>query len=261
MVKHRRIADELFECVWPFLRGLAPKRLTPDFQKQSSRGCLYSSSPLEVFLGKGALKTCSKSTGKHPYRSLSCPFLNKKKSALILQKSTLILGKSARNAYRSEHIPRNLPCPEIFLVARLKRCSACNSIKKETSTQVFSCEFREIFKKAFFKEHLWWLLLDFIVQINFRTYSVSASFIFYSQAIYFDFFSFKKRTKITFTWKQVIFAFLNFFLSEIDKNIRTIGPKNGTQYLHSALKHWKLTIHVKNSLTNLQETFVFEINK
>ena len=130
---------------------MAPKRLTPDFQKQSSRGCLYSSSPLEVFLGKGVLKTCSKSTGKHPYRSLPCPFLNKKKSALILQKSTLILGKSARNAYRSEHIPRNLPCPEIFLVARLKRCSACNSIKKETSTQVFSFEFQEIFKKAFFK--------------------------------------------------------------------------------------------------------------
>ena len=87
---------------------------------------------------------------------------------------------------------------------------------------MFSFEFQEIFKKAFFKEHLWWLLLDFIVQINFRTYSVSASSIFYSQAIYFDFFSFKKRTKITFTWKQVIFAFLNFFLSGIDKNIRTI---------------------------------------
>ena len=31
---------------------------------------------------------------------------------------------------------------------------ACNFIKKDTSTQVFSCEFCEIFKKTFFTEHL-----------------------------------------------------------------------------------------------------------
>ena len=32
---------------------------------------------------------------------------------------------------------------------------ACNFIKKETLAQVFSCEFCEISKKAFFTEHLW----------------------------------------------------------------------------------------------------------
>ena len=31
---------------------------------------------------------------------------------------------------------------------------ACNFIKKETLAQVFSCEFREIFKNIFFIEHL-----------------------------------------------------------------------------------------------------------
>ena len=32
---------------------------------------------------------------------------------------------------------------------------ACNFIKKETLAQVFSCEFCEISKNTFFKEHLW----------------------------------------------------------------------------------------------------------
>ena len=31
---------------------------------------------------------------------------------------------------------------------------ACNFIKKETSTQLFSCEFYEIFENTFFTEHL-----------------------------------------------------------------------------------------------------------
>ena len=32
---------------------------------------------------------------------------------------------------------------------------------KETPTQVFSCEYCEVFKNSFFIEHLWWLLLWF----------------------------------------------------------------------------------------------------
>ena len=36
-----------------------------------------------------------------------------------------------------------------------KRPEACNFIKEETLTQVFSCEFCEIFKNTFFTEHLW----------------------------------------------------------------------------------------------------------
>ena len=41
------------------------------------------------------------------------------------------------------------------------QAEACNFIKKETPTQVFSCEYCEIFKGSFFIEHLWWLLLHF----------------------------------------------------------------------------------------------------
>ena len=37
----------------------------------------------------------------------------------------------------------------------------CNFIEKEALAQVFSCEFYEIFRKIFFSEHLWWLLLYF----------------------------------------------------------------------------------------------------
>ena len=33
--------------------------------------------------------------------------------------------------------------------------SSCNFIKKETLTQVSSCEFYEISKNTFFTEHLW----------------------------------------------------------------------------------------------------------
>ena len=36
---------------------------------------------------------------------------------------------------------------------------ACNFVKKESPTQVFSCEFCKIFKNTFFVEHLRWMLL------------------------------------------------------------------------------------------------------
>ena len=37
----------------------------------------------------------------------------------------------------------------------VKRCCACNFIKKETLAQVFFCEFCEISKNTFFTEHVW----------------------------------------------------------------------------------------------------------
>ena len=40
-----------------------------------------------------------------------------------------------------------------------KRPEACDFIKKETLTQVFSCKFCKISRNTFFIEHLWWLLL------------------------------------------------------------------------------------------------------
>ena len=45
-------------------------------------------------------------------------------------------------------------CARVSLLIKLQ-ASACNFIKKETLTQVFSCEFYEISKNAFFTEHLW----------------------------------------------------------------------------------------------------------
>ena len=84
---------------------------------------IYRSSRQEVFCNKGVLKNFTKFTGKHLCQSL---FFNK----IAGGKKCLFFGQ------------------------------ACNFIKKETLVQVFSCEFCEIFKNAFFIEHLCWLLLN-----------------------------------------------------------------------------------------------------
>ena len=39
-----------------------------------------------------------------------------------------------------------------------KKAEACNFIEKETLAQLFACEFCDISKNTFLKEHLWWLL-------------------------------------------------------------------------------------------------------
>ena len=43
---------------------------------------------------------------------------------------------------------------EILQNSKENTCT-CNFIKKETLTQMFSCEFCEISKNTFFTEHLW----------------------------------------------------------------------------------------------------------
>ena len=45
-------------------------------------------------------------------------------------------------------------------VCFLMKLQACNFINKEALALVFSREFCEIFKNAFFVEHLWWLHLS-----------------------------------------------------------------------------------------------------
>ena len=45
-------------------------------------------------------------------------------------------------------------CARVSLLIKLQ-ASACNFIKKETLTKVFSSEFYEISKNTFFTEHLW----------------------------------------------------------------------------------------------------------
>ena len=49
-------------------------------------------------------------------------------------------------------------CQSLFFNS-ICRPEACNFIKRETLTLVFSCEFCEISKHTFFIEHLRWLLL------------------------------------------------------------------------------------------------------
>ena len=44
---------------------------------------------------------------------------------------------------------------QIYKRTPMPKSEACNFIKKEILTQVFSCEFCEIPKKTFFTEHLW----------------------------------------------------------------------------------------------------------
>ena len=46
-------------------------------------------------------------------------------------------------------------CTRVIFLNEVAGLQACNFIKKETVAQVFSCEFCEIFKNAFFTEHLW----------------------------------------------------------------------------------------------------------
>ena len=45
-------------------------------------------------------------------------------------------------------------CVRVSFLITLQSCEACSFIKKETSTQVFSCEVFKIFKYTIFTEHL-----------------------------------------------------------------------------------------------------------
>ena len=53
-------------------------------------------------------------------------------------------------------------CQSLFFNKDAGLQLVCNFIKKETLAQVLSCEFCEISKNTFFKEHMRWLLLSFV---------------------------------------------------------------------------------------------------
>ena len=89
----------------------------------------------------------------------------------------VVLFSESHSFYRSSHrrcsvkegVLRNFAkntgkylCESLFFnnVAGL-----CNFIKKEALAQVFSCEFCEIFKTPFFKEHIWQLLILFLAEM------------------------------------------------------------------------------------------------
>ena len=56
-------------------------------------------------------------------------------------------------------ISQNSQLKQTISLQIFKRLWAYNFIKKETLTQVFSCEFFEISMNTFLTEQLWWLLL------------------------------------------------------------------------------------------------------
>ena len=128
-----------------------------------------------MFLKKGVLRNFTKFTGKQLCQSL---FFNKVAGGVNmhfcsfffrLQIISKAIDGKIRNALcfeiiRSSHhrcsvkkdVLRNFTkfigkhlCQSLILI------NFFNFIKKETLTQVFSCEFCEIFKNTFFTEHLW----------------------------------------------------------------------------------------------------------
>ena len=60
-----------------------------------------------------------------------------------------------KNNFHTEHL-----LVGASFISTQYRHRTCNFIKKESLAQVFSCEFCEISKNCFFKEHLRWLLLQ-----------------------------------------------------------------------------------------------------
>ena len=91
----------------------------------------------------------------------------------------------------SKFIGKHL-CQSLFFnkVAGLRPAT---EIKKETLTQVFSCEFCQIFKYAFFKGHLRWLPLSILIHEvlqnrQFYIFSIKCSALMFSEEhIYLNF--------------------------------------------------------------------------
>ena len=59
----------------------------------------------------------------------------------------------------SQNSPENTWARVSFLIKL--QAEACNFIKKETLALLFSCEFCEISKNTYFKEHLWENVLEY----------------------------------------------------------------------------------------------------
>ena len=61
----------------------------------------------------------------------------------------------ALDLYRFQEIFIRIKDLQIFRSSHRRCPETCNFIKKETPSQVFSCEFCEISNNTFFTEHLW----------------------------------------------------------------------------------------------------------
>ena len=124
---------------------------------------------------------------------------------------------------------------------------ACNFIKKNTLTQVFSCEFCEISKKTFLKEHLWWLLLKMLFLY------------FFFLCIIFFFISLKKVWKFGYL---VFFARINFREFVLAKNLTEINIRkitNNLRNLRKLLLAISTSLKVYDSLP-LSSSFTMEVN-
>ena len=78
-------------------------------------------------------------------------------------KSSRIFGKLSRSSHRRRYFVRKGVLRNFAKFAGKHLCQSLFFIKKETLTQVFSCEFCEVSKNTCFIEHLWWLLLKVLV--------------------------------------------------------------------------------------------------
>ena len=55
-------------------------------------------------------------------------------------------------------------CVSVQELWRLWTCPECNTGVTQTSTQMFFFEYCKIFKNSFFIEHIWWLLLNALIE-------------------------------------------------------------------------------------------------
>ena len=169
--------------------------LPNSFQKCRS-SCLqmfFRSSHPEMFCKKAALRDFPKFTGKHLCQSLFITKVGGQGRQFYLKRTLaqvfpVNFAKFGRTPFLTEHLWWLLlvlqnRCSSKFLdihqkISVLKSIfntvrglKAGNFDKKETPTQVFSCEYHKIFKNSCFIEHPWWLLLnmaeEFLIQARY----------------------------------------------------------------------------------------------
>ena len=143
-------------------------------EEAAVRKMFFRNSRPELFCKKGVLRDFAKLTEKHVCQRL---FINK-----VAGQSTgasrefakfwripfltehlwwLLLVLQNRCSYKFPDIRQKIYVLK-HLFNTVRGLKASNINKKETPTQVFSCEYNKIFKKRSFTEHLRWLLLNMV---------------------------------------------------------------------------------------------------
>ena len=152
--------------------------LPKSFQKcrSSSWQMFFRGSCPEMFCKKAVLRDFPKFTRKHLCQSLfirSVTLFKKRPCSLVFPVN---FAKFGRTPFLTEHLwwlllvlqnRCSYKFPDIHqkisvLKSHFNTVRACNFNKKETPTQVFSCEYHKIFKNSCFIEHPRWLLLNMV---------------------------------------------------------------------------------------------------